>query len=141
MKKPVNIIKTIAFILLILAVSACKEDRDLNYRNEFSCAYCGKIFPDSDPDRECPLIIINGSESDRRGGARPREDYNNTKKESEKKSSLKVSELGCRLCSLRCYSNFKNAFYPQYRDSIFGSKRERINVWILNKKRKSIQDY
>ena len=125
-------------MLLILATSACNDndrDRDLNYREKFGCAYCGKIFP----DREYPLIIINGSQ--RGGGALPRKSYNNAKKESENKSSLKVSKLGCRLCSLKCYANFKNTFYPQYRDSIFGNERDRIDVWILNKKRKSIQDY
>jgi hypothetical protein len=39
---------------------------------------------------------------------------------------------------MKCYSDFKNTFYKQNRDSISGGEQS-IKVWILNDKRKSIQ--
>lgn len=122
-----NLKNILAFMLLIVVSLAC-ENKNSDKR---SCVYCGKAIPDN---KEIP-IKLNEIEHN---GAKP---PSWVKKVVVKRSVDKfVGRFNCELCSMKCYSDFKNTFYKQNRDSISGGEQS-IKVWILNDKRKSIQDY
>ncbi len=129
MKTASNIKNILAFMLLTIVASACK---DIN-TDKLSCLYCGIAIP----DHKKISIILNSS---LRGGP-----DDTTRRIAEKEISLRIGgTLNCELCSMKCYSNFKSTFYQQNSDSIFYHydtyrKGVRIDVWILNEKRKSIQ--
>jgi hypothetical protein len=127
MKTPPNFKNILAFILLIIVTSACKEINT----DKRSCIYCGKAIPDNKE------IAIKLNENEHNGANPP----SWAKKVVEKKKMDKfVGRFNSELCSMKCYFNFKNTFYPHNRDSISGSGKS-VNVWILNEKRKSIEDY
>jgi hypothetical protein len=138
MKKPSNLKNILAFMLLIVVTSACKDTNT----DKSVCIYCGK----GKPNDETLFIILNNT--DLIPSQQSNEKGIDLQKNSYKSQLYLVNPINSQLCSMKCYSNFKNTFYPQNRDSIFSFSQEfdpfnlqPLNVWIFNEKRKSIQDY